>query len=336
MSESNTTDVSQTILPALAAIAVLVVLSSIFVGPVSIGFREALAALTNQGDPTHQIILIEIRLARSLVAFTAGAALGVAGAALQGLLRNPLADPGVLGVSACAALSSVGAIYFGLAGHLAVATPVFAIFGALAATVALLALGAGRVSTTRLILIGVGLSSFAGALISLLMNLAPNPFVLSDLVNWLFGTVANRGFYDLSLALPFIGVGLALLLWKARDLAALSLGEETATTLGVSLRILTTVVIAGSSLLVGASVALAGSIGFVGIVAPHVARPLVHHNPDRLLVPSGLIAGTMLCAADLIIRVLPFPQELKLGVVAALIGAPGFIWIAATTRRLAR
>ena len=210
-----------------------------------------------------------------------------------------------------------------------------AILFALGATAALYALGAGRVSTARLILIGVGLSSFAGALISLAMNLSPNPFALSDLVNWLFGTVANRSFVDLALAAPFAVTGFLMIAAAAPGLLALTLGEETAESLGANLKRTRALVIAGAAFLVGASVATAGAIGFVGIVAPHVVRAFAGQNPARLLFPSALLGGAMLAGADIVIRLLPFDQELKLGVAAALIGAPGFVWVAATTKRIA-
>ena len=313
---------------SLAAMA-----ASLLIGPASMSPPAALAALF--GDGPASIIVRDIRLPRALAAFVAGAALGASGAALQGLLRNPLADPGVLGVSSIAALGAVIAIYFNLAAAAYWLTPLAAIIGAAGATALLYALGAGRLSATRLILVGVGLSSLAGAMIALVMNLAPNPFILSDLVNWLFGAVTNRSFADLALTVPFMAVGLSLALLSAPGLSALSLGEETAASLGADIVRTRTLAIGGAALLTGAAVALAGAIGFVGVVAPHLARPLTGHDPGRALVPSALIGGAMLTIADLIIRLLPFDQELKLGVAAALIGAPAFIWIAARTRRIA-
>lgn len=318
----------------MAGAGAAIILMALFVGPVAIPATDILGGLF--GDGPAAIIVRDIRLPRALAAWLAGACLGAAGAALQGLLRNPLADPGVLGVSAAAALGAVIALYFNLAALAVWATPVGAIGFALGATAALYLAGAGRVSTARLILIGVGLSSFCGAMISLAMNLAPNPFALSDLVNWLFGSVSNRSFDDLVIAGPFAAAGLALILAARAGLAALTLGEETAASLGVDLPKTRAFVIAGSALLVGASVSIAGAIGFVGIVAPHLVRPFVNHDPARLILPSALLGGAMLVAADLAIRLAPFDQELKLGVAAALIGAPGFVWVAATTKRIAQ
>lgn len=324
-----------TLVPALALISIAMIIISCFSGAVPLSPSAILAALFGNGAPEIQTIVREIRLPRSLAAWCAGAALGASGAALQGLLRNPLADPGVLGISSTAALGAVIVLYFNIAALGFWIVPVAAIIGALAATVLLYILGAMHVSTTRLILIGVGLSSFTGAMITLVMNLAPNPFALADLINWLFGTVAHRSMRDLVLITPFMGAGIALLIAGQRHLSALTLGEETALTLGVDLNRTRAMMITGSALLTGASVAIAGAIGFVGIIAPHLMRPLVGHDPGRTIIPAALLAGIILVLTDMIIRLLPFNQELKLGVVAALIGAPAFVWIAARSTRLA-
>lgn len=319
----------------LGALAVVAIAASLFIGPAGIGPIDALAALFGWGENASVLIVREIRLPRALAAFTVGAALGAAGAALQGLLRNPLADPGVLGVSSASALGAVIAVYFGFAAVAPWATEAGALLGALAATALLHTLAGGAVSTERLILAGVGLSSACGAFIALAMNLAPNPFVLSDLVSWLFGSVANRSFGDLAHAAPFLAVGALCVATSARGLSALALGEETAASLGADLAALRWRIITGAALLVGTSVALAGAVGFVGVVAPHLARPLARHDPARIILPAALIGGATLALADLLVRLLPFAQELKLGVAAALFGAPAFIWIAARTQRIA-
>ncbi len=319
---------------ALAALGLGLVVLSLFIGPAAIAPGDVLSALfSDHGALT--IIIRDIRLPRTLAAFLTGACLGAAGAGLQGLLRNPLADPGVLGLSAAGALGAVIAIYFNLAAAAFWVAPAMAIIFALGATILLYALGGGHVSTARLILIGVGLSSFCGALISLAMNLSPNPFALADLVKWLFGTVANRSFSDLALAAPFAGLGFTLVAAAAPGLLALTVGEETAESLGANLQRTRALVIIGAACLVGASVAIAGAIGFVGIVAPHLVRAVAGQNPARLLLPSAVLGGAMLVGADIVIRILPFDQELKLGVAAALIGAPGFVWVAAATKRIA-
>jgi iron complex transport system permease protein len=210
--------------------------------------------------------------------------------------------------------------------------PIAAVGGALAAT-ALLSIAAVRTqSIVTLILIGVGISSFAGALMALLMNFAPNPFSLSDMVNWMLGSVANRSFEDIALAAPFLAFGVLILLSSARGLLALSLGEEGAAAVGLDLARARIAIVVGAGLATGAAVSLAGAIGFVGLVAPHLMRPLVGHDPSRTLIPAALLAGVLLLIADILVRVLPADTELKLGVVAALIGAPAFIWIAARRR----
>lgn len=311
---------------ALAALAAL--LAACLVGPSDLPWDRALAALFGGGDPSDRLIVGAVRLPRALAAFLVGAALGASGAALQGFLRNPLAEPGVLGVSACSALGATFALTFGLGALGDFALPVAAIVGALAATL-LIALSAARVtSTVTLILIGVGLSSFAAAVMALFTNLAPNPFSLSDLVQWMLGSVANRSVPDLLFAAPFLAVGLALLFRARRGLSALTLGEEAAAGVGLDLRRHRLLVVLGAGFATGAAVALAGVIGFVGIVAPHLVRPLVGHDPARSLLPAALLAGLILTASDLLVRVAPTTTELKLGVVAALVGAPAFVRIA--------
>ncbi len=316
----------------LAAAGLAAAAAACLLGSTPLGVGRVLSALVGAASPGDLIVVWEIRLPRALAAFGTGAALGASGAALQGLLRNPLAEPGVLGVSATASLAATFVIYYGLVGVGALVLPVAAIAGALGAT-ALLTVAAARVgSVVTLILVGVGLSSFAGAMMALLMNLAPNPFSLADMLDWTLGTVANRSFADLALAAPFLLAGLGLLLAARRGLSALTLGEEAASGVGVDLPRVRRLVVVGAGLATGAAVSTAGAIGFVGIVAPHLVRPLVDHDPARALVPSALLGGAILVLADIGVRLAPTDTELRLGVVAALIGAPVFIWIAARRR----
>lgn len=317
----------------LAAVAAFLFVLSAFAGTAPISAGETWLALIGQGDERYRTIIWELRLPRAAAAFAVGAALGLAGAALQGLLQNPLAEPGVLGVSAFAALGAVVAIFFGFAAVSSFAVPVAAIAGAGIATALLIGATLRGAGTVTLLLVGIGLSSFAGALMSLAMNIAPNPFSLSDLINWMMGSVANRSWADFALGAPGWIIGAALVILAGPGLRAMSLGEETAASLGANPVRLRLLVIGGTSLLAGTSVAVAGTIGFVGIVAPHILRPLVRHDPQRLLLPAALFAGCLLMAADLAIRVLPTQQELKLGVAAALAGAPVFIWIASRLGR---
>ena len=316
----------------LLAATLAALLSACFLGSTPMEVTRVIAAFLGQGTAADTIVIWEIRLPRAITAFVVGAALGVSGAALQGLLRNPLAEPGVLGVTATSSLFATFSLYYGFAAASAYLLPIYAIVGALAAT-ALLAAAAIRIkSVVTLILIGVGLSSFAAAAMSLMLNLAPNPFTLSDMLNWLLGSVANRSFADLQFAMPFMLIGLAILFFSRRGLSALTLGEEAASGVGLDLRRQRILVVLGAGLATGASVALAGAIGFVGIVAPHIVRPYVDHDPARSMLPSALLAGLILVLADIGVRLLPTTSELKLGVVAALIGAPAFAWIAMQRR----
>lgn len=316
----------------LVAACIVAIAAACTLGSTPMEFSRVLAALLGQSSPADSVVIWQIRLPRALSAFVVGAALGASGAALQGLLRNPLAEPGVLGVTATSSLAATFALYYGFAASSPFLLPIYAIVGALAAT-ALLAAAAIRVkSVVTLILIGVGLSSFSAAAMSLLLNLAPNPFSLSDMINWLLGSVANRSFDDILVVMPFMAAGIGILFFTRRGLSALTLGEEAASGVGLNLSRQRIAVVLGAGLATGASVALAGAIGFVGIVAPHLIRPIVHYDPARSLIPSALLAGLILVVADIGVRLLPTTSELKLGVVAAIIGAPAFIWIAIQRR----
>ena len=320
------------LMPTLIAASVLAILSACLLGSTALPADRLLAALFGGAEAGDRLVVWQIRLPRAIAAYIVGAALGISGAALQGLLRNPLAEPGVLGVSASASLMATFALYYGIASITPWAVPIAAIIGALTAT-ALITIAALRTqSVVTLILIGVGLSSFAGAAMSLLMNLAPNPFSLSDMINWMLGSVANRSFDEITLAAPFILAGGAILFATRRGLSALTLGEEAAAGIGLNLRRQQIFTVVGAGLATGGAVALAGAIGFVGIVAPHIIRPFVGHDPARSLVPSALFSGLILVVADIFVRLMPTSAELKLGVVAALIGAPAFVWIAMQRR----
>lgn len=320
------------VLMALTGATLAALAAACLVGSTPLGVERILAALAGGASAGDRVVVWEIRLPRAVAAFAVGAALGASGAALQGLLRNPLAEPGVLGVSATAALGATFVIYYGLASAGALALPMAAITGALAATLLLTAAAPRVGSVVTLILVGIGLSSFAGALTALLMNLAPHPFSLSDMLNWMLGTVANRSFADLVPTAPFLAAGLVILFAGRRGLSALTLGEEAAAGVGLDLPRTRRLVVLGAGLATGAAVAIAGAIGFVGIVAPHLVRPLVNHDPARVLAPSALLAGLLLVLADIGVRLAPTDTELKLGVVAALLGAPVFVWIVARRR----
>lgn len=265
-------------------------------------------------------IIIEIRLPRAALAVLVGASLGLSGAVLQALLRNPLADPGVLGISATASLGAVITFYFGLEAVVA-----GGIAGSLAAVLLLLLLAGRHAGTLTLLLAGVALSSFAVALTSLALNLAPSPLSAYEILFWLLGSVADRSWVQVTLVLPFILAGWLVLASTAKGLDALTLGEDVAFSLGVNLRRLRWSAVLGTALCVGGSVAVVGAIGFVGLVVPHLLRPLVGHGAVRLLPASALGGAILLLAADIAVKLLSFGGELKLGVTTALVGAPFFL-----------
>ncbi len=310
--------------------------AALFLGYAPLGISDVLLALLGAGDERYVFIVQEIRLPRVLLGAMVGGSLGLAGAAIQGLLRNPLADPSVIGVSSSAGLGAVIAIYYGVAALSSFAIPLFAIVFALAAMLILAWLAGKDASVLTLILAGVAISSLAAALTSLAMNLSPNPFSLNDIILWLLGSLSNRSYTELLLAGPFIVLGWGLLILTRGALPALSLGEDAAATLGVDLRRLRLLIIFGAAFCVGGSVAVSGAIGFVGLVAPHLVRPFVGHDPGRLLVPSAFAGALLLVLADIGVRVLPGETELKLGVVTALLGAPFFLWLIIYTRRSMR
>lgn len=294
------------------------------------------AGLLGQADAATNIIVQDLRLPRLMLGALCGATLGYAGALLQGLLRNPLADPGVVGVSASASLGAVISIYLGAATVGGFAVPFGAIIGALVATFLLLLVSLRDTSVLTLILAGMGISSLAAAGISLIMNFAPHPMTLQEMILWMMGSLENRSYNEVFLAVPFIGAGLVCVIGAGQGLNALSLGEDTARTLGVDLKKLRLRIVVGSALAVGATVAVAGAIGFVGLVVPHFARSLVGYEPKRILLPSALMGATLLMLADILTR-LPFGNgQLRLGVVTAVIGAPVFLYIIFKTREAMR
>lgn len=277
------------------------------------------------GTPAQ--VLFAIRLPRALAAGLTGAALGMAGAAMQGLLRNPLADPGVLGVSAFAGVGAAGAISLGLAA-IPGAIELGALGGALVAGAIVTGLAARFREPESLILIGVALSAFGGAVTSLVFNLSPSPIFVTEVMSWLMGSAANRDWPDLAKASLPMALGASLILYSGRGLRMLSLGEEGAALSGLPMARLRAAAVAGAALLTGAAVAMAGVIGFVGLTAPHMVRAAAKEDPGELLWPSALAGALLLILADLAARLIPTDEELKLGVVTALFGAPAFALIA--------
>jgi iron complex transport system permease protein len=287
------------------------------------------------GDLTHGLgllILIDIRLPRAVLAVMVGAVLGLCGAVMQGLTRNPLAEPGLLGVSTGAALGAVIALYFGFAASFAFAGPLMGIVGALVASGLTVALWRGG-GTLALILAGAAVSSLAGALISVALNLAPNPYAAYEIMTWLLGSLSDRSWNHVLLVLPFVAIGSAMLAVTGRALDALSLGDTQAQSLGIHLDRLRILVVLGTALSVGAATSVTGAIGFIGLVAPHLVRPFVGHQPSRILLPAALLGALLLLAADIATRLINVGPELKLGVFTSLIGAPFFFWLVLRLRR---
>jgi iron complex transport system permease protein len=319
-------------LAILALLAVALALGSFLLGSADYRPSELLAGLFG-GQGAVGIVAWEIRLPRALLALIVGAALSGSGAALQGLFANPLAEPGVTGVTASAGLGAVVAMYFGLASVYPLALPAFAIAGALAAAAILYALSRSGAGAVALVLAGVAIGSFATAMTALALSLSANPYAMSEMVLWLMGSLKDRTMNDVAYALPLCAAGLALLASCGRGLDALTLGEEAAQSLGVNVASVRGRVVLGVALATGAATAAAGAVSFVGLVVPHLLRPLFGHQPSQLLLPSMLGGAAMVAAADVGLRLIAPDGQLLLGVVTALLGAPFFLWLILKLRR---
>ncbi|MEN5176825.1 MULTISPECIES: FecCD family ABC transporter permease [Brevundimonas] len=310
----------------LAGAIVLAVALAVTLGETRFSATDYAEALSHPASGPGEVLWL-VRAPRAIAALFVGAALGLAGAVMQGLLRNPLAEPGVLGVSAASALAAATAIVLGLAA-VPGAVEVSALFGAAVAGGLLIALAARVRTPEALILFGVALSSFAGALTALIFNLSPSPIASAEVMNWLLGSVENRSWIDVAWVAPAVLIAALLARSASPGLRMLTLGEEAARASGLSMGRMRVLALAAAALAAGAAVAVAGVIGFVGLAAPHLVRAAVRGDPGRLLPPSALAGGLMLVIADLAARMLPTDQELKLGVFTALVGAPLFALIA--------
>lgn len=322
------------LIAGLAALALAAAAASLLFGAVDLSLARLVAAATGNGDRVASIILFDLRLPRALLALAVGAMLGLAGAALQGYLRNPLAEPSVLGTSNAAALGAVAALYFGLAQIHPAVLPLLAIGCALLSLGLLFLLAGDAESPLTLILAGLAVATLAGAGISLALNLSPNPFAAMEIMTWLLGSLENRSFDHLWIALPCITVGGAMLLWNGRALDALTLGEDAAQALGTDLKRTRLRLLIGTAIGVGGAVAVAGAIGFVGLIIPHLIRPLTDRSPSAILLPSAIGGAALLTLADLGVRLVPTTSELKLGVVTAFLGVPVFLLHLMRERRL--
>jgi iron complex transport system permease protein len=316
------------LLATLAVILVLLTVASLSAGKVWVPW----SAWFSDGDPLS-IIIFELRLPRTILGIAVGMALGLSGAALQGYARNPLADPGVLGVSSMAALGAVATLYIGAAVTMPWLLPVGAMIGALIGIALLLLLSGATSSILSFVLAGMILSTVSSAGVALALNLSPSPWAVSEIVNWLMGSLADRSIDDVRLALPFIALGCVLLLTTGRALDALTLGDAGARSLGIRLERTRLVLAIGVGLAAGASVAVTGVIGFVGLITPHLLRPFVGARPGALLVPSALAGAVIVLAADIAVRLTPSAVELKLGVAMATLGAPFFLMLLISLRR---
>lgn len=329
------TDIARyrTVLAVLGLLVGSLFVLSLTVGPAAIAFSDSIKALLSDKGDAIALIMREIRLPRALLGLMIGATLGLSGAALQGYLRNPLAEPGLIGVSASASLGAVLAIYSGLTIVFPLALPLSALLAAMLAVVVVQALAGRRSNTLTIILAGVAVSSLAGAMTSLALNLSPNPFAALEIMFWMLGSLTDRSMTHVWLAAPFMLAGWVLLLMLGRALDALTLGADTAASMGIDVRRVQQLAVLGTASSVGAATAVAGAIGFVGLVVPHLLRPLVGARPSRLLPASALGGAAVVLAADILVRLVAPGRDLKLGVLTAIVGAPFFLWLVYRERR---
>ncbi|RMA42859.1 FecCD family ABC transporter permease [Rhodophyticola porphyridii] len=317
----------------LSAIVAALFCASLLIGPAGFGIGDSISALIRGDGEAVTLVMREIRLPRALLAVMVGVSLGLSGAALQGFLRNPLAEPGLIGVTSSAALGAVIALQTGFAASFALALPISALIGALVSVLLLLLLAGPRGGSLTLILAGIAISALAGAFLSLVLNLSPNPFAVSEIVFWMLGSLSDRSFDHVMIALPVMMLGWTLLASLGRGLDALTLGQDAAASMGIHLGRLRLRMVVGVAASVGAATAVAGAIGFVGLVVPHILRRYVGARPGALLPASALGGAAMVLAADIAVRLILPDRDLKLGVLMAIIGAPLFLHLIYKTRR---
>ena len=321
------------ITPLLALGLLVVAWLSLAAGSAAIPVWTGLVDWLSGDESFAATIVGDIRLPRTLIALAVGAALGVAGAALQGLLRNPLVEPSLTGASQGAALGAATVFYFGLFPAAGALAPALAGLVGAGVTLLLMLYLAGPTRGAMVIMAGLAVSTIAGAALATVLNFAPNPYAMQELVFWLLGSVSERGLEYVGLLLPALIIGTAIIWSQRRLLSALSLGEEVARSMGFDYAKGSRLVVLGTAVLVGTSVAVAGNIGFVGLMVPHLIRPLVGSRPEKLLIPAALAGAMLVCLADILVRSMPPGREIKLGVLTSLIGAPLFIWLVWRERR---
>lgn len=323
--------------PPMTLIAVVLLAvaaaASLFLGRVNISPAAIVEGLFTADPNLAHLVVMELRLPRTVLAMLVGAALGLSGAVLQGLLRNPLAEPGLLGVSSGAALGAVVSIYFSLATAFSLATPLLGLAGALGAGALTFALGRGR--TLSLILAGSAVSGLMAAFLAMALNFAPNPYAAFEMSIWMLGSLSQKSWEHVLLAGPFVAAGIAILATLGRAIDALALGEAQAASLGIDLDRTRLLALLGVGLAAGAATSVTGSIGFIGLIAPHLVRPFVSYQPSRTMLPSALFGAALLLLADIGTRVLHTSSELRLGVITSLIGTPFFFWLVIRLRKVA-
>lgn len=310
----------------LALLAVVLTVLSLSLGPVCLPVQQILNGVMGT-DPVSAIIIREIRLPRTILAGLTGFALGLSGAALQGLIRNPLAEPAILGTPQAAGLGAVGMIVLGSFSVLSLMVPFAAIFAALTNLAIIFLIVRQNRSVSILLLAGIGIGSISAALVALLLTLSSNPYAVMEIVFWLMGSFEDRSFQHVILSAPFMLAGIALIFHCRKRYDTLALGDDVALTLGVNVANLVRLTSAGVSLAVGASVAVCGAIGFAGFIAPHLVRPFLPAAPSETLLPSALAGLCLILTADIAVRLIPSITEIRIGVVTALIGAPLFIFV---------
>lgn len=318
----------------LLIILAILVMVSLLSGRVWLSPSEVLDGMFSSNLDLSSLIVTELRIPRTLLAIMVGGTLGICGAVLQGLTRNPLAEPGLLGVSAGASFGAAISIYFGIAFISPIATPICGLLGALGAMALTFTLGRGG-GTLSLVLAGAAVNGFMGALISLALNIAPSVQAAYEIMTWLMGSLSNRSWEHIYLAGPFMLIGCGMLAFTGRALDALSLGETQAESLGVNLGRLRLIALVGTAMAVGAAASVTGAVGFIGLVGPHIVRPFVGYQPSRIFLPAGIAGAVLLLGADIATRLIIFGPEMKLGVFTALLGTPFFFWLVIRLRKVA-
>ncbi|MFN3890066.1 MAG: FecCD family ABC transporter permease [Beijerinckiaceae bacterium] len=318
---------------ALSALLTLLVAISLSTGPVDIPPMELLDSLV-RGAGEQAVIAREIRLPRVLLSTIVGGALGLCGAAAQSLTRNPLADPSIFGAPQAAAFGAVSMLYFGFAEANSPLLLVAAVGGAALCLILVFLLVRRRFSVIAVLLAGLALGSLCSAGVSVALSLSPNPFAMAEIVFWLMGSFADRSLIHVGLSAPIVLTGCLILFICGNAFRALSLGEDTAVSLGFNPRRTTAAAAAGLSLAIGGATAVSGSIGFVGLMAPHLVRPFCSGDPKAVLAPSILAGAILTTGADILVRLIPSTNEIPVGVVTALLGAPFFLYLVTARRAM--